>query len=295
MRTQRVAAGRCGPPLPSSRARCWPLRVAPLGGCRGTQPRPGGTADRLVVARSTRRRQPRPGARQRHRVAGGRRAGLRPPGPLRARPPRARARSGHQLVGERRRHRLDLRAAPRPDVPRRHAGRRRRGRLLVRAAADPRAPGPRAGLRLDARLPQHPPRPRRRPAARAVRDRSPLRAVPGQPGDGTGGDRLADGGARAGDTSSAATRWAPGPYRFVEWIPGDRITLERNPTYWDQPARTRYLVLLAMPDSRSGCRRWSRAPPTSSSSWRPTICRSCASTPICGWRWRRRRWSRTWR
>ena len=41
-----------------------------------------------------------------------------------------------------------------------------------------------------------------------------------------------------------------GPYRFVEWIPGDRITLERNPDYWDTPARTRYLVLLAMPDSR---------------------------------------------
>jgi peptide/nickel transport system substrate-binding protein len=41
-----------------------------------------------------------------------------------------------------------------------------------------------------------------------------------------------------------------GPYRFVEWIPGDRITLERNPSYWDQPARTRYLVLMAMPDSR---------------------------------------------
>ncbi|HEX4404256.1 MAG TPA: ABC transporter substrate-binding protein [Polyangia bacterium] len=41
-----------------------------------------------------------------------------------------------------------------------------------------------------------------------------------------------------------------GPYRFVEWIPGDRITLERNPTYWDRAARTRYLVLLVMPDSR---------------------------------------------
>jgi len=41
-----------------------------------------------------------------------------------------------------------------------------------------------------------------------------------------------------------------GPFRFVEWIPGDRITLERNPTYWDQLARTRYLVLLAMPDSK---------------------------------------------
>jgi peptide/nickel transport system substrate-binding protein len=41
-----------------------------------------------------------------------------------------------------------------------------------------------------------------------------------------------------------------GPYRFVEWIPGDRITLERNLDYWDQPAKTRYLVLLDMPDSR---------------------------------------------
>ena len=41
-----------------------------------------------------------------------------------------------------------------------------------------------------------------------------------------------------------------GPYRFVEWIPGDRITLERNPDYWDERAHTRYLVLIAMPDSR---------------------------------------------
>jgi peptide/nickel transport system substrate-binding protein len=41
-----------------------------------------------------------------------------------------------------------------------------------------------------------------------------------------------------------------GPYRFVEWISGDRITLERSPQYWDQPAKTRYLVLLSMPDSR---------------------------------------------
>jgi peptide/nickel transport system substrate-binding protein len=41
-----------------------------------------------------------------------------------------------------------------------------------------------------------------------------------------------------------------GPYRFVEWIPGDRVTLERNPDYWDRGARTRYLVFVVMPESR---------------------------------------------
>jgi len=41
-----------------------------------------------------------------------------------------------------------------------------------------------------------------------------------------------------------------GPYRFVEWAPGDRLTLERNPDYWDQEAHTRYLVFLTMPDAR---------------------------------------------
>lgn len=41
-----------------------------------------------------------------------------------------------------------------------------------------------------------------------------------------------------------------GPYRFLEWIPGDRITLERFQDYWDQPAKIRYLVLLLLPDAR---------------------------------------------
>ncbi|HVZ74646.1 MAG TPA: ABC transporter substrate-binding protein [Polyangia bacterium] len=41
-----------------------------------------------------------------------------------------------------------------------------------------------------------------------------------------------------------------GPYRFVEWIPGDRVTLERNPDYWDHAPKTRYLVFVAMPESR---------------------------------------------
>ena len=197
-----------------------------------------------------RRGQPGSGAHQRHRIARGRRAGLRPPGALRRRPARARARSRDELVGQRRRHDVDVRAAPGRPLPRRHAVRRRRGRVLVRAADHPRAPGPRGRLRLDARVSQHPPRARGQPAARAVRDRSPVRAVPRQPGDGPGGDRVARRRCATGGATSDATRSAPGPYRFVEWIPGDRITLERNPDYWDQPARTRYLVLLAMPDSR---------------------------------------------
>ncbi|HEX2660749.1 MAG TPA: ABC transporter substrate-binding protein, partial [Polyangia bacterium] len=41
-----------------------------------------------------------------------------------------------------------------------------------------------------------------------------------------------------------------GPYKFLEWIPGDRITLERNDNYWDQPAKTRYLVMLQLREAR---------------------------------------------
>ncbi len=40
-----------------------------------------------------------------------------------------------------------------------------------------------------------------------------------------------------------------GPFRFVEWVPGDRITLERNPTYWDSPARIQHLIFLALPEA----------------------------------------------
>ncbi len=58
---------------------------------------------------------------------------------------------------------------------------------------------------------------------------------------------------------TAVRKWGPkfgrhpvgtGPYRFLEWIPGDRITLERFDDYWDQAARIRYLVLLMLPDAR---------------------------------------------
>lgn len=40
-----------------------------------------------------------------------------------------------------------------------------------------------------------------------------------------------------------------GPYRFVEWIAGDRITLERNPDYWDGVAPTRTLVFQRLAES----------------------------------------------
>lgn len=37
-----------------------------------------------------------------------------------------------------------------------------------------------------------------------------------------------------------------GPYRLKEWVPGDRITLVRNPDYWDSAPRTNTLVFLVL-------------------------------------------------
>ena len=153
-------------------------------------------------------------------------------------PPRARGRSGDQLDGQLGRHHLDLRAAPERPLPRRHAVRRRRGRVLVRAPDRARAPRPRGRLRLDARLPQHPPRARRRAAARAVRDRSPLRAVPRQPGDGAGGDRLAHGGAQVGARLRPAPRRRRAvPLRRVD--PGRPHHAGAQPGLLGRAARTR--------------------------------------------------------
>ncbi len=39
-----------------------------------------------------------------------------------------------------------------------------------------------------------------------------------------------------------------GPFRFVEWEPRRRVMLERNPDYWNEPARPRMLVFRPLTD-----------------------------------------------
>jgi peptide/nickel transport system substrate-binding protein len=41
-----------------------------------------------------------------------------------------------------------------------------------------------------------------------------------------------------------------GPFRFVEWSPGERITLEANPGYWDSPPKVKNLVFSVIRDAR---------------------------------------------
>jgi peptide/nickel transport system substrate-binding protein len=41
-----------------------------------------------------------------------------------------------------------------------------------------------------------------------------------------------------------------GPFRFVEWIPGDRVVIERNDDYWGPRPRLRRVVFKVIPDAR---------------------------------------------
>ncbi len=50
-------------------------------------------------------------------------------------------------------------------------------------------------------------------------------------------------GAKTGDYNSGKAAIGTGPYKFVEWAPGDRLVLEKNPDYWGEKAKFDKVVI----------------------------------------------------
>jgi peptide/nickel transport system substrate-binding protein len=58
---------------------------------------------------------------------------------------------------------------------------------------------------------------------------------------------------------TAVRKWGPefhrhpvgtGPFKFVEWSQGERVTLQANPLYWDGPPKIEHLVFVTIRDAR---------------------------------------------
>jgi peptide/nickel transport system substrate-binding protein len=50
-------------------------------------------------------------------------------------------------------------------------------------------------------------------------------------------------GAKTGDYNSGKAAIGTGPYKFVEWTPGDKLIIERNPDYWGEKAKFDRVVM----------------------------------------------------
>ena len=50
-------------------------------------------------------------------------------------------------------------------------------------------------------------------------------------------------GAKTADYNSGKAAIGTGPYKFVEWVPGDRLVIEKNPDYWGEKAKFDRVVL----------------------------------------------------